>query len=112
MQLTTEKLGETLLVKISGELDLSTSPLFRELIETELEKDTNLRYLVLDMNDTSFIDSSGLGVILGRFKKITQKGGKLSFIRVPSHLSKLFELSGLMRIMEIHPSLEAALDRQ
>ncbi|HEX2952834.1 MAG TPA: anti-sigma factor antagonist [Bacillota bacterium] len=112
MELTTEKLGQTLLVKISGELDLSTSPLFRQLVEEELEQDPNLRFLVLDLNETSFIDSSGLGVILGRFKKITQKGGNLSFIRVPSHLSKVFELSGLMRIMEIHPSLEAALDKQ
>lgn len=110
MHLSTEKIGQTLVVKISGELDLSTSPLFREQIELKLEEDPNLRYLILDLSETSFIDSSGLGAILGRFKKITQKGGKLSFIQVPSNLCKLFELSGLMRIMEIHPSLEAALD--
>lgn len=112
MELQTEKIEQTLLVKISGELDLSTSPLFREQVEETFESEPALRYLILDMSETSFIDSSGLGAILGRFKKLSQKGGKLSFIHVPAHLVKLFELSGLMRIMEIHSSLQAALDNQ
>lgn len=112
LDLSTERIGQTLIVKITGELDLSTSPLFRERVEESLENEPSLRNLILDMSETSFIDSSGLGVILGRFKKLTQKGGKLSFIHVPAHLAKLFELSGLMRIMEVHPSLQAALDKQ
>jgi stage II sporulation protein AA (anti-sigma F factor antagonist) len=107
--LTTEKHGRTLVVKIGGELDLSTSPKFREVVEEELKRDPYLHHLVLDFSETGFIDSSGLGVILGRFKQVSQKGGKLSAINVPGHLLRVFELSGLMRIMEVFKSLDEAL---
>ena len=107
--LTTEKQGHTLVVKIGGELDLSTSPKFREVVEEELMRDPYLRHLILDFSETGFIDSSGLGVILGRFKQVSQKSGKLLAIHVPDHLLRVFELSGLMRIMEVFKSLEEAL---
>ncbi len=106
--LSTEKKGNHLLVKIGGELDLSTSPRFREKVEEELNYDPSIKHLVLDLQDTTFIDSSGLGVILGRFKRISAQGGKLLAVRVPSHLVKVFELSGLLRIMEICPTPEDA----
>ena len=67
--------GSTLVVKVHGELDLSTSPVFRDKIEAELARDENIRHLVLDLEDVSFIDSSGLGAVLGRFKA-SQRGGK------------------------------------
>ena len=89
-------------------LDLSTSPRFREKVEEELNYDPSIKHLVLDLQDTTFIDSSGLGVILGRFKRISAQGGKLLAVRVPSHLVKVFELSGLLRIMEICPTPEDA----
>lgn len=111
MDFVTEKHGNTLLVKIAGDLDLQTSPSFRTVVESELERYPYLRNLLLDFQETTFIDSSGLGVILGRFKQISQKGGKLSAVSVPNQLSKLFELSGLMRIMEIFPSVDEAMTK-
>lgn len=61
-------------------------------MEEELNYDPSIKHLVLDLQDTTFIDSSGLGVILGRFKRISAQGGKLLAVRVPSHLVKVFEL--------------------
>lgn len=101
--------GYTLVVKVRGELDLSTSPLFRDKIETELARDENIRHLVLDLEDVSFIDSSGLGAVLGRYKSISQRGGKLVGVKVPPHLEKLFALSGLLKIMTLCPTVEDAL---
>lgn len=109
MEFVTEKHGNTLLVRIAGDLDLQTSPQFRTIVEHELEHYPYLKNLLLDFHETTFVDSSGLGVILGRFKQVSQKGGKLSAVRVPSQLTKLFELSGLMKIMEIFPSMDDAM---
>ena len=108
MNLEVKQNGRVLTVQVSGELDLSTSPAFRRRIEEELGKNLEIQDLVLDFKETSFVDSSGLGAILGRYKSITQRNGKLSAVNVPPHLQRLFELSGLLKVMTIHPSLEEA----
>ena len=110
MTIDLTRCGSILVVKVQGELDLSTSPVFRDKIETELARDENIRHLDLDLKDVSFIDSSGLGAVLGRFKSISQRGGKLVGVEVPLHLEKLFALSGLLKIMIICPTVEDALN--
>jgi len=102
--------GCALVVKICGELDLSTSPVFRDKVEEELAHFESFRHLILDLEETSFIDSSGLGVILGRFKSISQRGGRMIAVNVPPHLEKLFALSGLLKIMTICPTAQDALN--
>ncbi|HBG15551.1 MAG TPA: hypothetical protein DDW93_02120 [Firmicutes bacterium] len=111
MNLELKRNGSTLLAQVSGELDLSTSPVFREQIETELEQYGNIQHLILDFTDTKFVDSSGLGAILGRYKTISQRGGRLSAVNVPPHLQRLFELSGLLKVMTIYPSLQEAQNK-
>ena len=110
MTIDLTRCGSILVVKVHGELDLSTSPVFRDKIETELARDENIRHLVLDLEDVSFIDSSGLGAVLGRFKSISQRGGKMAGVTVPPHLKKLFALSGLLKVMMICPTVEDALN--
>lgn len=109
MNIETKKNGSVLIVRVNGELDLSTAPLFREKVEAELEQFEGIKHLLLDLEETPFIDSSGLGVILGRFKHISQRGGRLSAINVSDHVRRIFELSGLLKIMSIQPTPEEAL---
>ncbi|HHT48900.1 MAG TPA: anti-sigma factor antagonist [Firmicutes bacterium] len=108
MNLRLERNGRVLSVQITGELDLSTSPTFRNRIEEELSQNQEIQHLVFDFKETSFIDSSGLGAILGRYKSISHRNGKISAVNVPPHLQRLFELSGLLKVMTIHPSFEEA----
>jgi len=108
LDLNLERNGRVLTVQIAGELDLSTSPAFRERIEAELGQNQEIQHLILDFKETSFIDSSGLGAILGRYKSMAQRNGKVSAVNVPPHLQRLFELSGLLKVMAIYPSLEEA----
>lgn len=110
MTIDLTRAGCILVVKVQGELDLSTSPIFRDKIEAELERDENIRHLVLDLEEASFIDSSGLGAVLGRYKSISQRGGKLAGVNVPPHLEKLFALSGLLKIMTLCPTVQDALN--
>ncbi len=110
MFIETERIGSNLLVAINGELDLETSPDFRNIVEEQLDNCQNIRHLILDLQKVNFIDSSGLGVILGRFKRLSQQGGRLSAINVSDQVKRIFELSGLLKIMNIYPDLRQALD--
>jgi stage II sporulation protein AA (anti-sigma F factor antagonist) len=74
------------------------------------------RHVILSLKDLSFMDSSGLGVILGRYKQITSKGGKMVVCDVAPAVYRLFELSGMFKIVSIQDnernamsSLEVAL---
>ncbi len=106
----TERIGSNLVVTIDGELDLETSPEFRKVIEEKLDSYKTIRHLILDLKKVHFIDSSGLGVILGRFKRITQDGGRMSAVNVSDQVKRIFELSGLLKIMNIYPDRKDALD--
>ncbi|NLW57089.1 MAG: anti-sigma factor antagonist [Firmicutes bacterium] len=111
MKLELRRNGTTLIAQVSGELDLSTSPAFREQIETKLAEDQLIQHLILDFTEAEFVDSSGLGAILGRYKTLAQRKGRLSAVNVPPHLHRLFELSGLLKVMTIYPSLQEAQNK-
>lgn len=111
MRIETERIGANLIVQLDGELDLETSPLFRAVVEEKLDQYEFVKHLILDFKKVNFIDSSGLGVILGRFKRISQKGGKMSAIHVGAPLLRVFQLSGLLRIMAIYDDRQQAINR-
>jgi stage II sporulation protein AA (anti-sigma F factor antagonist) len=108
--LETERIGSNLIVSIDGELDLETAPTFRDIVEKKLNQYETIKHLVLDLEKVSFIDSSGLGVILGRFKRLSQQGGRLSAIKVSRQILKVLELSGLLRIMNVYEDRRQALE--
>jgi stage II sporulation protein AA (anti-sigma F factor antagonist) len=92
---------QTLLLRISGELDMQTSETLRQTIDSEIER-RGIRQVMLNLKDVSFIDSSGLGVILGRYKKLTALGGALVITNAQPHVLKIMELSGLAKIIRFY----------
>ena len=110
LYIETERIGSNLIVEIEGELDLETSPTFREAVDEKLNQYDSIKHLILDLKKVSFIDSSGLGVILGRFKRLNQKGGKISAVNVSDQIKRIFQLSGLLKIMEIYEDRHSALE--
>lgn len=111
LNIETERIGSNLIVAIDGELDLETSPAFRNTVEEALDHYPVIRHLILDLKKVQFIDSSGLGVILGRFKRLSQEGGRLSAVNVSGQVKRIFELSGLLKIMTIYSDRKQALDK-
>ncbi len=109
MFIETERIGPNLIVQIDGELDLETSPLFREKVETKLDQYELIKHLILDLQKVNFIDSSGLGAILGRFKRLSQQGGRVSAVNVSPQVKRIFELSGLLKIIKIYNDRQQAL---
>jgi stage II sporulation protein AA (anti-sigma F factor antagonist) len=62
------------------------------------------------MQGVTFIDSSGLGVILGRYKRITQLGGTMTTVSLEPQVQRIFELAGLLKILTIYESEQKALE--
>ena len=91
----------TLLLRLDGELDMNTASLVRQAIDVEIEK-RGIRTVILNLEDVRFVDSSGLGVIIGRYKKLLPLGGNIKITNVPPHIYKIMELSGLPKIINFY----------
>ncbi len=102
-------LGRTLMVKLSGELDLVTAESARLAIDGDLDEFSRVRNLVFDLTDVKFIDSSGLGMLLGRYKKINDRGGRMLAFGVQPVVQRVLEMAGMTKIMGIASSLDEAL---
>ncbi|MGI6037709.1 MAG: STAS domain-containing protein [Limnochordia bacterium] len=111
MDISHRRLGNILLVKLNGELDLVTAPVFREIVDGQLENFERLTHLILDLAKVDFIDSSGLGAILGRYKRIAQRGGQLLLTNGKPQVLKIIELSGMGKILPHYQNTQQALAR-
>jgi len=89
---------DTLTVKISGDLDHHITEKIRNAIDELVEKEEPQR-LIFDLSNVSFMDSSGIGVIIGRYKKVISYGGNVFFVGINNCIDKLVQMSGLLRII-------------
>lgn len=99
MEIKTECIGTTLVIKLEGELDHHSAAELKEEADRAISM-RNIVNLVLDFDGVTFMDSSGIGVIIGRYKQIKARGGRVMIIRVKPHVDKILEISGLKQIME------------
>jgi len=86
---------------------MTTTNTLRESMDSEIDR-RGIRTVILNLQDVQFIDSSGLGVLLGRYKKLLPLGGKLKITNVPPHIYKIMELSGLPKIIRFYDDELAA----
>ena len=109
MQWTLEVQKNTLLVRLAGEFDLGSADKLRRELDQTIEE-AQIRHIIFNLSDTSYIDSSGLGVMLGRYKRIAQFGGKMAVVTPQPQVKRILELSGLLTIInEYHDEGEAMI---
>ncbi len=86
--------NQVMTAELSGELDHHRCAVIRKKIDmlTEQQKP---QMLMLDFSGVQFMDSSGIGLVMGRYRQMLLMGGKLKVINIPPHLKNLFKLSGL-----------------
>ena len=89
-----------LTVFLSGEIDHCTSSQMREDIEFLWAK-RQATHLILDFSNVSFMDSSGIGMIIGRYKTVSSTGGTISASGLHPPIDRLFHMAGLHRILRI-----------
>ncbi|GGJ59458.1 stage II sporulation protein AA (anti-sigma F factor antagonist) [Anoxybacillus voinovskiensis] len=97
-----------LLVRLSGELDHHTAEALREKV-TDLMETKPIRHIVLNLSELTFMDSSGLGVILGRYKQIKNVGGEMIVCAISPAIKRLFDMSGLFKIIRLEADEQYAL---
>lgn len=95
-----EPLGQRVTVVIAGELDHCAAPQIRRMLD-EVLADENITHLTLDLENLTFMDSSGIGVLLGRLRTLQSRGGSLGVKNMQPPVEKLFRLSGLQRVIDI-----------
>jgi len=92
--------NDTVTVFLSGELDHFSAMETRRLLDT-LIAPNKIRRLILNMRDLQFMDSSGIGVILGRYRLLYSRGGGVSVTGMNPQIARVFQLSGMARIIPV-----------
>lgn len=103
-------LGEkrALLVRVKGELDHHIAEKIKGLVDDKM-RSTNAVNIIFDFSELSFMDSSGLGVIMGRYKKVRTLGGRVIVFGVNAGILRIMEMSGLSKIVKLVPNYEKAV---
>lgn len=95
---------------MTGELDLQTADAFRSEVRKEMEASGQVRHLILDLRGVTFIDSSGVGAILGRYRDIRgSREGKVVAIGPRPQVRRVLEFAGLMRVVAVADTQQQAL---
>jgi stage II sporulation protein AA (anti-sigma F factor antagonist) len=97
--LTHEKKLGTLTVRLSGDLDHHTAVSIRQELD-RLLADKSINRLIFNLKDLRFMDSSGIGMMIGRYKMMARRGGSVAVCSCGRQIDRLMELSGLYRIIE------------
>lgn len=107
LQIEMEHHRNALIVRLKGELDHHTAEAVKAKMEEAIFRGAS--HIILNMKELVFMDSSGLGIILGRYKQITGKGGRMIVCDVSPAVYRLFEMSGLFKILTIEENEKMAL---
>lgn len=89
---------DVLVVRLEGELDQCSAASIRRDLDMLLQ-DASVRHLVLDMKKMPFMDSSGIGVILGRYRTLSLRGGSVSVMHMSDQVKRIYALSGMGQII-------------
>jgi stage II sporulation protein AA (anti-sigma F factor antagonist) len=101
MQIGYAKDDQKLTIYLKGEIDHHNCSIIRGKIDDIIDKEKG-RTLILDFNEVTFMDSSGIGVVLGRYKKMLSLGGRVFIEGAGGYIKKIFVLSGIDRIIDIN----------
>ena len=107
LTLTTREVDGRTLVAVGGEIDVYTAPKLRDKISELVSAGKTA--LVIDLEAVDFLDSTGLGVLVGGLKKVRAQNGSMSLICNQVRLLKIFRITGLAKVFTIHDSEAAAL---
>ena len=108
LSLTTRIEGERTVVEVGGEIDVYTAPKLRETLVSLV--DTGHYQLVVDLERVEFLDSTGLGVLVGGLKRVrTHDDGSLALVCTQERLLKIFRITGLNKVFDIYEDVASAI---
>ena len=98
--------GERMVVDVGGEIDVYTAPKLRERLVDLIN--AGHYHLVINLEGVDFLDSTGLGVLVGVLKRVRAHEGSLQLVCTQERLLKIFRITGLAKVFVIHDSVESA----
>jgi len=110
IKVTSKKLSEKVhSVEVHGEIDVYTSSKVKEKIGELIEK--GIYILIINLEEVRYIDSTGLGVLIGALKKVKEHDGNIGLICTNPQIRKIFNITGLVKIFGLYKSEEEALGK-
>ena len=104
----TEQLGnDAYVISLAGEVDLYTAPEFKQQLLEVIGQGG--KQVVVDFSNTTFIDSTTLGVLVGGVNRLRTNDGQLSLVCSDRNITKIFEITGLDRVFTIYPTRDEAV---
>ena len=100
MNIKFDEVDKLLCIQITEEIDHHTTEKMRRKMDNEITKYMP-RKIVFDFNQVTFMDSAGIGMLIGRYKMIKMLGGGAELINVGTSVKKIFEMSGVLKIIPI-----------
>lgn len=110
IDLKTENRGESLIFKLRGSLDIATTPTVRAALNDATEQ--GKKELVVDLSQLEFLDSTGLGALIGAHRRATEHDGSLRLIVTEGPIARLLNITGLIRVLAVYHTLDDALKDQ
>ena len=101
--------SDTHVIELGGEIDLYTAPEFKERMAEIIEEGKTR--VVVDLSQATFIDSTTLGVLVGGVKRLRTNGGQLSLVCGDRNITKIFEITGLDRVLTIYGTRDEAVSQ-
>lgn len=90
----------SLTARISGEIDHHSARWLRMDIDTALN-DNHPEHLILDFSGVTFMDSSGVGLVMGRYKNMKELGGTVELVKMPPYIEKVMTLAGMDKLVKM-----------
>ncbi|MBL8929905.1 MAG: STAS domain-containing protein [Kineosporiaceae bacterium] len=107
LSVTSREEGGRSIVSVVGEIDVYTAPALRERIN-DLVAAGHYR-LVVDLSKVDFMDSTGLGVLVGGLNRVRTQDGSLHLVCTQEKILKVFRITGLTKVFPIHATVDEAL---
>jgi len=104
LEVSTREVGDHTVIKLKGEVDIYTAPSLRETIVDAVEK--GHYKIAVDLDEVDFLDSTGLGVLVGGLKRVKQHEGELGIICNQEKILRIFKITGLTKIFKMYKGTE------
>ncbi len=100
--------GEALVLRLRGSLDIATSPSVRAALSEAA--DEGKHNIIVDLTELQFIDSTGLGALIGGHRRAMEQGGRVSLVAREGAILRLLNITGLIRVFPVYSNRQAALE--
>ncbi len=99
--------GDASVLAVSGEVDVATVPRLREKLHSLVAEGSPR--IVVDLERVDFLDSTGLGVLVGALKRVRANGGELALVCTSARIRKVFEVTGLTKVFSLYDTVDEAV---